>query len=235
MAPKTERFEMRLDEDFLQRVDTWRLEQNDALSRAEAMRRLLELGLERSLNKSVKFSDGEKLLITMMGDVYKNLKIEHGEIDPSFVNEAIYGGHYWAPKWDMSGLFHDYEDDQRDVALVVNVLDMWSFIESAYSKLEEQDKLLIEKSAEPFGKYVKFVGFDGNNESSHLSIARFLIEKMNRFSQFKGRELNSHSPKIATYKLMLSVFEPMRSKLVGRGLSVNQLIDILKIHSSESE
>jgi uncharacterized protein YfbU (UPF0304 family) len=228
MALRSERFEMRVDEEILDRVDQWRNKQSEQLSRAEAMRRLLELGLGRSSARVVKFSDGEKLLAMMLGDIYRHLKIGGGEIDPNFVSDVIVGGHYWAPTWDMSGLFHSHEDDPRDVSFVVDVLDMWDFIESGYEKLEKKDKDRIEKEAEPFGKYVEFTGFDGNNEATHIGIARFLIEKMNRFTAFKGRELNSHMPTLATYRRMLSVFEPMRNGLIGHGLNATQIIAILK-------
>jgi hypothetical protein len=45
MAPKTERFEMRLETTMIKRVDAWRRKQEDLPSRAEAFRRLIELGL----------------------------------------------------------------------------------------------------------------------------------------------------------------------------------------------
>ena len=45
MAPKTERFEMRLETTMIKRVEAWRRKQEDLPSRAEAFRRLIELGL----------------------------------------------------------------------------------------------------------------------------------------------------------------------------------------------
>ena len=45
MASKTERFEMRLETAMIERVDAWRRKQEDLPSRAEAFRRLIELGL----------------------------------------------------------------------------------------------------------------------------------------------------------------------------------------------
>ncbi len=39
-------FQMRASEEFLRRVDDWRRGQNDLPSRAEAIRRLIELGLK---------------------------------------------------------------------------------------------------------------------------------------------------------------------------------------------
>lgn len=43
---KTERFEMRVPASFLKTVDDWRRKQADLPSRAEAIRRLVEMGLE---------------------------------------------------------------------------------------------------------------------------------------------------------------------------------------------
>src|SRR5688500_4704769 len=98
---KSERFEMRLDEDVLERVDRWRGEQDDVPSRAEAMRRLIELGMaESSGPKPIRLTDGEKLLAMMMADLYRHLDVDtETGIDPEFVSEVITGGHYWALDW----------------------------------------------------------------------------------------------------------------------------------------
>jgi hypothetical protein len=48
MASKSERFELRLNPDVLERVDEWRTDQADIPSRSEAVRRLLERGLAAS-------------------------------------------------------------------------------------------------------------------------------------------------------------------------------------------
>ena len=46
MDDKTERFEMRVTASFLKMVDDWRRRQPELPSRAEAIRRLVELGLK---------------------------------------------------------------------------------------------------------------------------------------------------------------------------------------------
>lgn len=229
MAPKSERFELRIDEDQLARVDAWAAEQSDRPPRAEAVRRLVDLGLAAGSKRAVRFSDGEKMLMLMMGDLYKHLGIENAETNPQFLAEVIYGGHYWAPKWDMEGVFHDHVDDPADLKHVVDVLDMWSFIEEAYERFTPAERAQIEKDAGPLGKHVAFHGFDGNNESSQLSIARFLIEQMNRFQRFKGRDLNSHHPTEARYRRMVEIFTAMRANLIGHGLSAGQVITLLKV------
>lgn len=228
MATKMERFEMRIDEDQLARIDTWASEQSDGPVRAEAVRRLIDLGLSAGSQRAVRFSDGEKMLILMMRDLYRHLKLKDGESDPDFLAKVIYGGHYWAPKWDMQGVFHDHVDDPEEVRYVVDVLDMWLFIEEAYASFSAADKKKLVAEVGQWADRVAFAGFDGNNESSQLGIARFLIEDMERFQRFKGRDLNAHHPTEARYRRMVKLFTPMRATLVGHGLSVKQVAELLK-------
>jgi uncharacterized protein YfbU (UPF0304 family) len=221
----TERFEMRLDQKTLEAVDEWRSQQADLPSRAEAIRRLIEVGLLPA-EKKITLRDGEKLILLMLCEVYKHLKIK-GDIEPGFVEEAIHGGHYWGLEWKYSGIFHGHEDNSRVVSEVVNVLDMWTSIERGYAKLSAAAKSQVEKEATPFGKDVHFRGFDGNNEAEHLGIAGFLIRDLERFSDFKGRDLNSHAPSIDTYRRMMQVYEPMRRTLMGGELGMAAIIQIL--------
>ena len=46
----TERFEMRASKDWIVAVDEWRRQQQDLPSRAEAIRRLVERGLEQQIS-----------------------------------------------------------------------------------------------------------------------------------------------------------------------------------------
>lgn len=229
MATKSERFELRIDEEQLSLVDTWAKEQPDVPPRAEAVRRLVSLGLAAGSNRAVRFSDGEKMLILMMGDLYKALKIKDAESDPAFLADVIYGGHYWAPKWDLQGVFHDHVDNPRDLNHVVDVLDMWSFIEEGYERLSDAQKAAVAEQVGPLGESVRFDGFDGNNEASQMSIARFLVEKMGRFQRFKNRSFNSHCPTYSRYSRMVRQFEPMRASLAGGHLGAQQIIALLKV------
>lgn len=223
MGSKMERFEMRVDEELLQRVDAWAATQLNRPNRAEAVRRLIDVGLAAGSTDSVSFSDGEKMLMLMLKDIYKRLGIEDGECDPDFVAEAIYGGHFWAPKWKFQSVFHEEKDDPREVRYVVDVLDMWTFIEAGFERLSKDEQRALEEESGP----VKFRGFDGNYETSALGIASFLIEKMNRFACFAGRDLNSHHPTETRYRDMLRSFRGMREKLVGRSLDKKELAELL--------
>lgn len=228
---RTERLEVRLDEELLQRVDEWMERTGQASSRSDAVRQLVDLGLNTATGNSIHLTAGDKLNFMLLRDLVKHLKVP-AETDVDLVAESIYGGHYWAPTWDMQGLLHNHADHPADVTRVVNVLDMWSFIEERLETLSAKD---IEKvKAANHGHLPKFAGFDGNNESELMSIARFLVERMGRFSRFKGRDFNSHAPTAARYGRMAAAFEPIRKTLgFGRDLSAGQIIEILNAELEE--
>ena len=147
----------------------------------------------------------------------------------NLIREAIFGGHYWALEWEMTGVLHTHSDDRKVVRQVVDILDMWGFIERGYEALSEQDKARVREGAEMIGETApSFHGFDGNNETEHMGIARFLIEKMNRFQDFHERYLNSHSPTVRRYLRMYRGFETIRPNLVGRQMNVDELIAVLR-------
>lgn len=225
---RTERLELRLDDDLLQRVDEWMDSTGQASSRSDAVRQLVDIALGTMTGKSIHLTDGDKLNFMVLRDIVKHLKIKDAETDVDFVAETVYGGHYWAPTWEMQGLFHKHADRPADVTLVVDTLDMWDFIEGCIEKLPQED---IEKlKASNHGYLPKFHGFDGNNEATLMGIARFLVEKMDRFSRFKKRDFNSHSPTAARYRRMTTAFEPIRATLgFGRDLSADQIIELLKV------
>ncbi|MDP1654647.1 MAG: YfbU family protein [Hylemonella sp.] len=177
----------------------------------------------------MKLKNSEKLILLMLSDIYDKLGMN--EINTRLLKSAIYSENTWALDWEMQGVVgSDAEPTPPLVAEVINYLDMWSFIEDAHAGFAGPERLKVEKEAEPFGKYVRFPGFDGNNESEMLGIARILIEDMGRFGRFKGRDLNSHVPMRHHYAEMFRVFEPIRLTLTAaRSLSPDQLVEILQV------
>jgi len=178
----------------------------------------------------MKLTNPEKLILIMLSDIHKKLGIQEG-IDPNFVESAIYSDNTWGFEWKYTGVFASASEPTRpEVTEVLNYLDMWELIEIAYSHLDEEGKKeLATKVDSPFGKNVEFRGFDGNNESEYIGITRFLVNDLERFVHFKGREgLNSHMPVLGIYRRMYQVFEPLRRTLINKPLSVDQLAVILK-------
>jgi uncharacterized protein YfbU (UPF0304 family) len=226
-AAKTERFELRLDSGILDDVDAWRGRQVDFPSRAEAVRRLIEAGLAEPKGSEIRFSDDGKLITLMLCDLFKHQKVK-SEIDPNFVAAAIHRGGLWALGWEYSGIFHGHEDSKATLKEVVDILEMWAFLERGYARLSKKEKDRVAADAGPFGKSVVFPGFDGNYESEHLGIAGFLVNELGRFFDFKGRDLNSHCPLLENYRRMVKSFEPMRTNLVGQELDASRIMEILK-------
>lgn len=75
---KTERFEMRLDEETVLAVDAWRDANLSGASRAQAVRALIGRGLQASGEASPGVSAGEQALLTMMGDLFRHLGVPAG-------------------------------------------------------------------------------------------------------------------------------------------------------------
>ena len=131
----------------------------------------------------------------------------------------------------MQGIFHNHVDAPASVRQVADILDMWSFIYEALEELSN-DQIQELNDNESLSQPA-FLGFDGNNETEHMGIARFMIDHMGRFERFKNHEmgLNSHMPTVSRYLAMHRKFEPIRAKLIGRRLSLDDLKNILSRHS----
>jgi uncharacterized protein YfbU (UPF0304 family) len=236
MALKTERIEIRLDSDTIVRIDGWRMRQDDVPSRSEALRRLIEGGLEDHTPEGFRLKNSEKLMTWMLSEILKHqIEARKDQRDAKYdmksvdlIRDAIVGGHFWALTWELTGVLHNHVDDPKKVHTVVDILDMWSFIEEAYAGFDDEGKQRIEAEVGITGKDPRFLGFDGNSETEYMSIGQFLVDRLGRFECFKGRDFNSHFPTIDQYRRMADAFEPIRKSLVGRGLSPGEVIELLK-------
>ena len=185
----------------------------------------------------MKISDGEKLIILMLSELYEKLGVD-GEIEPDFIKSAIFSDQLWGIKWKYSGIPFEESEDPQIVKEVVDILDMWSFVERAYEELSSEEKSHLKEEAAPFGDDPKFRGFDGNNETEYMGTAMFLVNELERFQEFQGPSFNCHSPSIDMHHRMLAEFEPIRRTLGhGRPMSVEDLTKILKaiVHPSRRE
>ena len=223
---KSERFEMRLDATTVSRVDAWREKQADAPSRAEAFRRLVDVGLAVASADEFYPSNTEKLMLFMLADLMKGCQ-NSTEIDPEFVSDVVAGGHYWALGWKYNGVFHDHFDSPAQVRLVVDILTMWSDIEFAVARLSESEQKTLEEM--PNIVSTQFIGFDGNEETEYMCIAELMMSKLRRFESLSrpSNDLNSHWPTIDTHVRMLKEYSRIKPALTGRVLTLKELVEIL--------
>lgn len=175
----------------------------------------------------MKITDGEKLILLMLSELYDKLGVE-GEVEPDFIRSAIFSNNTWSIPWKYVGIPFDEQETPEVVKEVLDILDMWSMIERSYENLSSEAKKFVEKEAYLFGKDPKFPGFDGNNETEYMGTASFLVNDLDRFEEFKGRNFNSNCPSIDSYRRMLSVFKPILRSLNFQPLSAQNIVDILK-------
>jgi uncharacterized protein YfbU (UPF0304 family) len=168
-------------------------------------------------------SDGEKLVLMVLADMYKHLEIK-GEFDPDFISTTISGGHLWGFRWKYTHIPFEPSENPPEVSETVDILDMWSSLEESYGKLSPADNQKVEKEANRTS--VRLFGFDANKED-HYFIARYLIEQLDRYPSFRGRDLNSPSPRIDGYRRMYRVFEAIRPTLVDRSLNADEIVKVL--------
>jgi len=111
---------------------------------------------------------------------------------------------------------------EEDCHFVLEVLDMYRAIEGfheAHPGDEEIDKMYAPH----------FRGFDGNNESAHMTFTRFLINDQRKFTEQLKYEkdtdsFNSHWTMIPTYRAYLEKWKAMKDRW---NLTREQVVEIL--------
>ena len=203
---KTERIEIRLTPEGAQRVDEWRRHQIDHPSRAEAVCRLVETGL--GAQNAGNDSHLIYLAVQMLADLQAKLGVDPDKddaFDADFVRRMVCDGHMWALDW----LYHmpgqlGWPEAPPAVQEVCDILEMFDLMECGFDALPQDER-------EERMEECRFKGFDGNNESEQMHIARILVEDLGRWERFKGRATgNTHYPVLEAYRRMLRVFHPMK-------------------------
>ncbi len=160
----------------------------------------------------------------MLSELYDSVGVK-GEIDPDFIRSAIFDNKEWSIPWKYPGIPFVEEGTPDIVKEVLDILEMWSTIEYSYEQLTVDEKAVLKERAKPFDK-PKFEGFDGNNESEYMSTASFLVNKLDRFDEFKGRNFNSHCRSLDMHRRMLPTFFEVRGK-TDFPFNVNNLVEVL--------
>ena len=175
----------------------------------------------------MKLTNPEKLILCMLAEIYEKLEIK-SETDIEFIRKTIDKNHTWALSWERPGIVGDPPDSTPpEVNLVNDILEMWDSIELVYVSLNDSEKKQIQDETNSFRNDVGFRGFDGNNESKHMSIAKFFVEDMNCFSSFKDRNFNSHQRMLPIYTKMVFKLEEIREQYPYQQLGVPEIIEIL--------
>jgi uncharacterized protein len=172
-------------------------------------------------------SDAEKLVLVMLSEIYKHLKIK-GNIDPELVLTTIFNDQMWGLKWEYGGIFTTPSETPPVVRETCDILDMYRVLTPSFNALSPADQKRIKTEGDPFDEYVKYQGFDGNNDP-HLGVVSYLVKTLKRYEEIKHPDLNSHS--IATiqhYRRMLSIYHKVRDHDTPKLLTADQIIQTIR-------
>ncbi|MBA3769509.1 MAG: YfbU family protein [Blastocatellia bacterium] len=174
----------------------------------------------------MELTNGEKLIVLMLSEIYDKLHV-NGEMDPEFLRAAIFDDALWSISWKYPGI--PFKDDETPelVKEVIDILDMWSLIELSYERLPADEIDTLANEVPSYMVPPTFRGFDGNNESQHLSTTYFVINRLDRFVEFKGRDLNSHIQILPRYRIMLGKLATLPRNHGDYLLSATSLAELL--------
>jgi uncharacterized protein YfbU (UPF0304 family) len=121
------------------------------------------------------------------------------------INKANSDHHRHMKKVYENGYAIHYNDDfdhiydelsENRSTFVIDVLDMYSAMQRSLRQIDDTDDLSKDS--------VRFIGFDGNNETSLMAYAMFFVEELGRFSDLDIHDFNSHMHTVDRYQRMLA-------------------------------
>lgn len=111
--------------------------------------------------------------------------------------KAVQNGYALNYDWIMEHMYD--EMSEQECKEVLDILEMYRSITFSYERLSEKESINT--------GFLKFPGFDGNNESGQMGYAMYFIIDLGRYEELKyGKEfpdLNSHRPTLEKYRSML--------------------------------
>ncbi|WP_414553711.1 YfbU family protein [Stenotrophomonas forensis] len=176
----------------------------------------------------MKFTDEQRLIVMMLADIQKALNVR-GDLDADFISKAAAWKNEFSIGWHHGSYFDD-TDTPPDFRFVLDVLDMFSFLEPANDSLTPSERQDLDSRVGWNTAGPLFTGFDGNNESELRSYVVVAIDDLGFYPELKRGKFdsfNSHSQREDRYRAMLNVFKPIRAQLLDRKLTIDELAAVI--------
>lgn len=123
-----------------------------------------------------------------------------------------------------SWLTENIDDDvltEDECKEIVEILNMYRAITFSYNKFENKSDIKRDK--------IRFIGFDGNEETKQYSYVNYFIIDLDRFKELRNDseypDFNSHSPMLDRYRKMLQQWKSFSDK---NNLTEDQIKSILE-------
>lgn len=153
-------------------------------------------------------TDAERLILANQYRILAHLEPNRADAYEC-AERMLLEGHTWALEALGEIELPQPQVSEEVVRFVFDVLDMYRVLNMAAQHHG------IDADSLPDGA-ARFEGFDGNNETDHLAVAKVLQATGNRWTESLGNgDLNSHRPCLQMYERMLGVWRSVRSKCAG--------------------
>lgn len=163
----------------------------------------------------------------MLCDVMRQQNGQTG-LDPDFIEDCISNGHEWAIAWQYPGLLGGNDETPPKVNEVCDILTMYSVLKSSFDQLNDDDKETVIAQASVNKAGIRFPGFDGNNETDHMSITKVMIDELGRFTDLEAPSYDLHRQMLPTYRNQLTEYDKeIGATSFGQSLSKESIIKIL--------
>lgn len=153
------------------------------------------------MSNETKLTRAERLILFNQYEILERLDPKR-EKRYSAAKEALSSGYELAYPWYMSHIT-DAPMSSESCREVLYILSMFDAVQVAL----RHGTSLSEKEAEA----LRFIGFDGNDETEQMAFAIFLTEDENKFPSLEtGSDgMNSHCPTMLRYRAMLHEWQEM--------------------------
>lgn len=163
-----------------------------------------------------------KLERLMLSNQYKILEALYPD-DADYYKQhrdAIESGYELHYSWIAEHIYDGTESMSiEECREVFAILELFSTLKRSFSALE--DKNGIEEWR------VKFMGFDGNNETKQMGYTRYLVDDLRRYGDLnRGDDFNSHCPSIDRYRAMVDRWNSLGKP---HSLSKEHILEIIGV------
>lgn len=167
----------------------------------------------------MQLSDGERLITALLCDLAAGGR----DFDHAMILQAL-RGQDWAIELAYPGLFPDCRPPEH-VEEVIAILATWTELERAAAGL---NAAAFHTATGLHLDGFRFTGFDATNEPVQYGAAVMLVERLGRFRNFQGRQLDSHAQTLPGYRAMLTAFERVTGATPGRPLALAEVVEIAR-------
>lgn len=143
----------------------------------------------------MKLSTQERLIIELLCAISNK---EPSGYDTSFIRKAVSTRQEWAIPIRYESL-DDGSPRPLFVTEVFAILDTYRWISDTIKSVGIEASDLKSSINGPRPAPLAFDGFDGNNESDHLSAAQMLVDDLDRYEEQKGKVNDTHSHRRDAY------------------------------------